>query len=99
MEIMKEELQNKFKSIQKDLVDHANVSFDLLLKGEISNFETLLSPGDITHLLGERGWDTNDDFDSNGWQWDFWFTMSKDNATVSISGCGYYGGLKVSNNA
>lgn len=41
------------------------------------------------------GFEVDDDsFDTNGWQWDWWIKMEKNGSRYTLSGSGWYGGLK-----
>lgn len=52
-----------------------------------------ISLDQIVTALEKEGWKAGD-FDSNGWDWDFWCPMSKGDVRVVISGSGYYGTYK-----
>lgn len=67
---------------------------ELLLKvlsGEIKSFttSTLMSPEDADKILKNHGFEQGD-FDSNGWDWDFWHTYTKDGVKYCLSGSGWY---------
>lgn len=48
-----------------------------------------INPAIAVKLLEELGW-TNNDIDRNGWQMDFWATMSHPNGyELCVEGCGY----------
>jgi hypothetical protein len=49
----------------------------------------------IRHLK-DLGFKDNDDFSSNGWQYDFWLSMSHaEYGKANIAGSGYYGSVTV----
>ena len=50
---------------------------------------------EIINIMESEDW-KEEEFDSNGWQYDWWLTMSKGNIVATFSGSGYYGGLSVS---
>jgi len=55
------------------------------------------NPDTVKKYLLSLGFVDNHDFDTNGWQYDYWFSMyHDDHGKVTISGCGYYGGLTIS---
>jgi hypothetical protein len=67
---------------------------ELLLKvlsGEIKSFttSTLMSPDVVAKIILESGFEEGD-FDSNGWDWDFWQTYTKDGVKYCLSGSGWY---------
>lgn len=37
----------------------------------------------------------HDNFDTNGWQWDWWLPAKYQGKKISLSGCGYYGGATI----
>lgn len=84
MSLYKKEAFNLFIS---DLED--------LLNGEIQKFSAdCLCIGDIESHLGEIGI-SNDDFESNGWEFDYWCTYAIKDRKLCISGSGYYGGIHI----
>ena len=62
-----------------------------VLNGEITEFKTskLMSPDEASSILDEHGFEQGD-FDSNGWDWDFWMTYYKDDVKYYLSGSGWY---------
>ena len=65
---------------------------DKVLSGEITTTTTdiLISPDKIADYLEEEGL-TQDDFDSNGWDWDFWMRYDyKNGKKYILSGSGWY---------
>lgn len=64
---------------------------DKVLKGELTSTSSniLVSPSEIDTYLKNEGL-IQGDFDSNGWDWDFWMEyLSKDNRYI-LSGSGWY---------
>lgn len=68
-----------------------------LLKNEIQVVKAdCLYIGDIESHLEELGKD-NEDYESNGWQNDYWKSYTlHDGRILNISASGYYGGLTIS---
>ncbi len=64
---------------------------DKVLRGEIktTTSHTLISPDAVDSFLKEEGV-KQDDFDSNGWDWDFWMGYHKDDKKYTLSGSGWY---------
>lgn len=64
---------------------------DKVLSGEIklANTQTLLSPDTIDSYLKESGLEQGN-FDSNGWDWDFWMEYLKEDKTYVLSGSGWF---------
>lgn len=53
-----------------------------------------LPPSIVLDFIVNLDYDFTDvDFDSNGWQWDFWKYVRVNGKQYVISGCGWYGGL------
>lgn len=64
---------------------------DKVLRGEFSraSSNTLISPNEIDAYLKSEGLEQGN-FDSNGWDWDFWMEyLSKDKRYI-LSGSGWY---------
>ncbi len=53
----------------------------------------LLCPAIVEDIFDSLNISSNDDFESNGWQWDYCFSGTFEEKTIKISGSGYYGGL------
>lgn len=64
---------------------------DKVISGEIklANTQTLLSPNTIDSYLKESGLEQGN-FDSNGWDWDFWMEYLKEDKTYILSGSGWF---------
>lgn len=64
---------------------------DKVLSGEIkvANTETLISPETINIYLKKEGLEQGN-FDSNGWDWDFWMEYIREDKTYILSGSGWY---------
>lgn len=64
---------------------------DKVLSGEINlaNSHELISPNKVDEYLKSVGC-KEEDFESNGWDWDFWMTYSKDGKKFILAGSGWY---------
>lgn len=62
-----------------------------VLEGKAVCFTTieLLSPDKADQVLKSLNFEQGD-FDSNGWDWDFWMTYYKDGEKYTLSGSGWY---------
>lgn len=50
----------------------------------------------LKEVLEERGWKWENEFETNGWEIDFWTTWtSPQNKKYTVSGCFVLGGLKI----
>lgn len=63
-----------------------------VLKGEKIFVEILfVRPNDIIEYVRSVGGIDNHDFDTNGWQWDFWAYVYFEEKKYMLSGDGYFG--------
>lgn len=70
-----------------------------VLRGEFTSTSsnTLISPSEIDIYLKSEGLEQGN-FDSNGWDWDFWMEYIKGDKKYILSGSGWYNtGLTFSN--
>lgn len=64
---------------------------DRLLDGRLNKLEAeCVCPHQIKHYMESKGWACSD-LDTNGWEYDWWLTFTKDGKSFSASGSGYYG--------
>lgn len=61
-----------------------------VLNGELQHVKSsiLLSPKDVHEYLESIGLEQGD-FDSNGWDWDFWMSYTKGDEEFTFSGSGW----------
>jgi len=87
-------------TIDELIKEELEAKIDQLLKGEINSYGAkYLYISQVKSELEKRGFKFNNDFDSNGFQYDFWFTMTHHtHGKMSIGGSGYYGGLTMALN-
>ncbi len=50
---------------------------------------------DLFKALEKNGWERCDVFETNGWDWDWWESFTKDNIKITVSGSGFYGGCGI----
>ena len=75
---MKNEILNKAKE---------NIINGIISEGD---FQIVgLAPRQIEKILLELGYVANDDYDTNGWEIDWWWSFSKDDTTWNLSGSMY----------
>jgi hypothetical protein len=79
----KVKVEEHIKKIQEcDLEEENPYDVELDLSG------TSLNPSTLKYLLESLGWN-EDDWDTNGWEWDFWAYYSKSGCKrICMSGCG-----------
>ena len=65
---------------------------DKVISGELQNVNSdgvLISPGKVDMYLKREGLEQGN-FDSNGWDFDFWMEYFKDGKKFTLSGNGWY---------
>lgn len=82
--------------IQADLVNGC----ELVIKNKITDYEfKYLSPNRVIEYLENKYnaiHEDNDNFDTNGWHWDWWDKITIKDKVYGLSGSGYYGGVTFS---
>jgi hypothetical protein len=65
---------------------------DLVLSGKKKEVEIpRIKPNDIIEYIESLGGENDDDsFNTNGWEWDYWFTLKINGKNYDVSGDGYY---------
>lgn len=82
----------------REIIEQAKVeAFEAMkemLEGKRVTYEAhLLSPYMIIDIFDSLNMEYNDDFETNGWQLDYWFGGTYKDKEIRVSGSGYYGGL------
>lgn len=73
---------------------------DKVINGELESVttKTLISPDTVDKYLQSIGLEQGN-FDSNGWDWDYWMEYIKDDKYYVLSGSGWYNnGISFSEN-
>lgn len=87
----KEECLKVAVTYQKELI----AEIPKLRNKEIAEIYTFLAPSQIFTTFEEyfdfKETRDRDDFDSNGWQYDYWIPFTLEDVKYQISGSGYYG--------
>jgi hypothetical protein len=67
------------------------IEIDKVLSGEITvtNSHVLISPEEVNLYLQSEGLEQGN-FDSNGWDWDFWMEYFKGDKKFILAGSGWY---------
>lgn len=81
-----QEQKEKFIPIIKEFEEKAKKNPDM--KEYIDFSEKQISPSQLKDILENDLGFEEVDFDTNGWQWDFWITMRKDGVDYMIAGTG-----------
>ena len=67
-----------------------------VLSGRFEGFNSShITPSMIKEYMESLGWESGE-FETNGWQYDWWIQFTKNNASYTASGSGYYGKFKFS---
>lgn len=81
-----QEQKDKFIPMIKEFIEKMKKSPDT--KEYIDFYNQQISPSQLKDILENDLGFEEVDFDTNGWQWDFWITMRKDCADYMIAGTG-----------
>jgi len=79
------------KDIQLAIQENFEKGVDIVSRGEM---DKLLGFGTVEicqNSLKKMGFVSQEDFGTNGWQWDYWETWKKDGKYFILSGCGNNG--------
>jgi hypothetical protein len=70
------------------------VAIRKVISGKTKSVEIFgIYPNDvIEYVTKELKGKHKEDWDTNGWQWDYWMDFEIDNEKYTLSGSGYYGG-------
>jgi hypothetical protein len=74
------------------------VEIEKVVFGSEEEFQSdVLCADEVIRFIQEKYEDDyeNLDFDTNGWQMDFWINLKVNNKKFILSGSGYYGGIKL----
>jgi hypothetical protein len=68
----------------------------LLFDGKVDSVKIdCFCPSEAIKCLEELGAEESDDFDTNGWQYDYWIKLEYNGKKYCLSGSGYYGNLTI----
>lgn len=81
-----QEQKEKFIPMIKEFIEKAKNNPDT--KECIDFYNQGISPSQLKDILENDLGFEEVDFDTNGWQWDFWITMRKDGVDYMIAGTG-----------
>ncbi len=76
----------------KDLI------IDFINNNEVDTIEIDMFPvNDILSVLEKEGWEKHEHNgdETNGWQVDFWYYVTKDTTNICLSGSLFYGNFKL----
>lgn len=79
---LKEEIKANILGVMQSVIDQ-----------DVDGSESKLyycKPNDVITYFQSLGAEYDNDFETNGWQWDFWFSIDYDGYTYKFSGDGYY---------
>jgi len=86
------------KEIEDLILEDLKQGIQDLLDGKIEEYgNKYLWPDIVIGEFEKHGFEEDENkIDSNGWEYDNWHYMKKDNVEYCISGSGYYGGIRIS---
>lgn len=62
--------------------------------GKSFNFDVCYTIEDVFSFLEKSGWERTWEYETNGYQVDWWENFTKDDVTLELAGCLWYGGLE-----
>lgn len=66
------------------------------LNGGLDSISIPMMPvGEVANILSENGWEMQEDWETNGWDHDFWIYFEKDDKKIMFFGSWYYGNYKL----
>ena len=77
-------------------MDEVKENIEKVLNGSLdrwSSAETHIPVRDLVEMTKKIEGVEEGDFETNGWQWDWWACFSYKEKSYTMSGSGYYGGL------
>lgn len=83
----------KLQEIQEEIKANMMSTIQSVIDGDVDGSQNKLyycKPNDIITYFESLGADWDNDMDTNGWQWDFWFSIDYDGYMYNFSGDGYY---------
>ncbi len=74
------------------IIEQFENEIEKVLKGEFKETTSngIVSPHEVDRILKDTFGLVRGEFDSNGWDWDFWMNYSKDGKTYCLSGNGWF---------
>ena len=90
------DLKEHFEKELTPLILDFGIEMQRVMAGmqEKTSTVTFMSLASTKKLLEDQGYPIiNDDFESNGYQWDFWYELEISCGKFLIDGCGYHGTL------
>ncbi len=67
---------------------------EVLSKGENFNLDVCYDMYEVKQLLEKLGYESKDDYETNGYQIDWWETFTKDGITLKLGGSFWYSSLE-----
>lgn len=81
-----------YTEIKKEALTEATKLIQKVLDGiEDSVQFPFVSPDEASQIIEKLGAIDNEDFDSNGWDWDWWKEFTLGDKEYILGGSGYYG--------
>jgi hypothetical protein len=79
--------------MKEQLLQEMREGIDKVVSGEIQSFRSgFLPPSEFVDYI-EGKYSQQDDFDTNGWDYDYWIRFTINDKKYTVYGSGYYGGV------
>lgn len=86
----------KEPDIKKETIERMKAGIDAVLSGKATIFKSFFIPPELVEdYLVKLGWEKGE-FDTNGWEYDWWLPFTKDGKSFTASGGGFYGNFEFS---
>lgn len=80
--------------MKKQLIENMKIAINKVINGEQKSVSLDgIYPNDVKEYIEELGGEDLQEFDSNGWQWDFWMYFLYNGQRYMLAGSGYFGDL------
>jgi hypothetical protein len=90
-------MMKKINIINNEIKIDIENSLTSLFNDEIQNISIdCFCPSRVVSILNCMGANVDEDFDTNGWQYDYWIKFTFKDRRYQVSGSGYYGNMVIS---
>jgi hypothetical protein len=80
---------------EQAVLDEMEAGVQAVIDGTAPVYKSeMVCPAQLLDYIEEIGGEYMEDRDTNGWQYDYWFTVKVDGKTFRVEGGGWYGKLK-----
>lgn len=82
----------KLETLREQIRQLMIESINQVINGTIDSIELpYIRPGDVIQYIVSIGGNDCENFDTNGWQWDYWMDVELNGKVYTLAGDGFYG--------